>query len=126
LTPNLILARLGVSLEYTSDLPDDWVGAYLDDEKLVLIRRGLTPEHDEQACWHETAHAFYGDRVSTPSIERRAWVYAARMIVDPMKYAAAERISTSSLFIAQELGTTARIIETYRAAIVHGTLKLAA
>ena len=115
-----------MTLEYTSDLPVGWVGAYLDDEKRVLIREGMTPAQDEQARWHETAHAYYGDRVSTPAIERRAWVYAARMIVDPVKYAAAERLSTSSLFIAQELGTTTRIIETYRDAIVRGVLYLAA
>lgn len=126
MTPDVILSQLGVKLEYTSELPPLWVGAYLDDEKRVLIRRGLTPEQDEQARWHETAHAYYRDRESTPAIERRAWVYAARMIVDPLAYAAAERISTSSMFIAQELGTTTRIIETYRAAIVSGELRLAA
>lgn len=120
------LAQLGVGLQFTRELPDGWLGAYLHDERLILLREGQSQEYEEQSFWHEAGHAYYGDRISTPAIERRAWVFAAQMIVDPMKYAAAERISTSSRYIAQELGTTTRIIETYRAALVHGQLKLVA
>ena len=116
------IADIGVDLVYTDDLPTTWLGAYLDDERRILIRRGLTRALNQQTLAHEFMHAWHGDRSSHPTIEWRAWRGAARIIVDPAEYAAAERVSTSSLYIAQELGTTVKIIEAYRKALVRGEI----
>lgn len=117
-----LIKNLDVEVTYTDRLPAAWHGAYWDDERRIFIRSGLTAPYEEQALWHEYAHAWHRDRGHHPTTEWRAWRFAARMIVDPLKYASAERLSTSSVFIASELGTTTRIIEAYRHAIVRGEL----
>jgi len=117
-----LIEQLGVYLEYTDALPPQRLGAYLDDERRILIRRGLTTPLEQETLHHEYAHAWHRDRSSHPAIEWRAWRFAAQLIVDPLAYAAVERVSTSSLYIAQELGTTVKIIESYRLALVRGEL----
>lgn len=116
------IADLGVDLVYTDDLPATWLGAYLDDERRILVRRGLTRPLELQTLAHEYVHAWYRDRSSHPTIEWRAWRGTARILVDPAAYAAAERVSTSSIYIAQELGVTARVVEAYRKALVRGEI----
>lgn len=108
------IADLGVMIEYTNDLPPHRLGAYLDDEKLIKIRRGLTGALEDETLHHEYAHAYHRDRACHPSTEQRAWAFAARLIVDPLAYARAERINADRMFIARELGTTARIIEAFQ------------
>ena len=117
---------IGVELIYTNDLPPQRLGAYLDDERRILIRHGLPYALEQETLHHEFVHAWHRDRTSHPAIEWRAWRYAAQLIVSPDAYASAERVSTSSLYIAQELGTTVRIIETYRKALSRGEIVLAA
>lgn len=120
------IAAIGVDLDYVDGLPDARLGAYLDDQRRILIRPGLTPLLEEQTLAHEFVHAYYRDRESTPYTEWRAWLGTARILIDPHEYAAAERISTSSLYIAQELGTTVRVIEVWRSALVRGEILLQA
>jgi hypothetical protein len=71
-------------------------------------------------------HAWHHDRTSHPTVEWRAWRGAAQILINPEAYAAAELVSTSSLYIAQELGVTTRIVEIYRQALVRGEIALAA
>ena len=112
------IADLGVTIEYTNDLPPQRLGAYLDDEKVILIRRGLTDTLEQEALHHEYAHAFYGDRTCPPATERRAWTMVAQLMVDPLAYAQAERVSDDALFIARELGVTKRVVTAFRTLLV--------
>ena len=120
------IERLGVELVYTSDLPPQRLGCYLDDERRILIRHNLTAALEQETLHHEYIHAFHRDRSCHPATERRAWREAARLIIDPLAYAHAERMSHDTSFIARELGTTTRIVEAYRRAIHRGEIRLAA
>ncbi|MGF3056196.1 hypothetical protein [Microbacterium sp. YY-01] len=117
---------LGVTLEYTNDLPSYRLGAYLDDERRILVRMGLTHVLEQETLHHEYAHALYRDRSCHPATEWRAWREAARLIVDPVAYARAERLSLDSGYIAHELGTTKRVIDVYRQGLLRGEIRLAA
>lgn len=120
------IERIGVTIEYTNDLPEQRLGCYLDDERTILIRPNLTHPKEQETLCHEYVHAFYRDTTCHPAVEWRAWREAARLIVDPLAYAAAEACSTSSIWIAKELGTTVKIIESYRKAVTRGEIMLAA
>ncbi|MBS0231741.1 MAG: hypothetical protein JSS52_11370 [Proteobacteria bacterium] len=117
---------LGVELVFTNDVPPYRLGCYLDDTRTIKIRCGLSPEKEQETLHHEYVHALHRDRSCHPAIEWRAWREAAKLIVDPLAYAAAERMSIDSSYIARELGTTTKIIEAYRKAIMRGEILIAA
>lgn len=116
------ISDLGVDLVYTSDLPPQRLGAYLDDERRILCRPNLTHPLEQETLHHEYIHAVHRDRTMHPAVEWRAWREAAKLIVDPFAYAAAETMSHSSAWIARELGTTVKIIEAYRKAVTRGEI----
>lgn len=120
------IADLGVELVYTEDLPAQRLGVYLDDERTIKIRPNLTHVLEQETLHHEYVHALHRDRSCHPAIEWRAWREAAKLIVNPLEYARAERLSHDSMFIARELGTTTKIIEAYRKAILRGEILVAA
>ncbi len=120
------IEAMGIELVYTADLPPHRLGCYVDDEKRIYCRSNLTAPYEAETLHHEAVHAYYRDTSCHPSIEWRAWREAARMIVDPLAYEAAERMSHDSAWIARELGTTRRIVEAYRKAITRGEIRLAA
>lgn len=121
-----LAADIGVRIEYTTRLPVGRLGAYLDDERLILIRASLHGALELETLAHEYIHALHRDRSRHPAIEWRAWREAARLLIDDRAYAAAEAISDNPAFIAHELGVTVRIIEAYRKAIHRGEIRLAA
>ena len=121
-----MISALGVELVYTTELPPQRLGCYLDDERVIQVRKGLTWPLEQETLYHEYIHALHRDRSQHPAIEWRAWREASRLIVDPIAYARAERMSHSSAWIARELGTTVKIIESYRKAIHRGEILLAA
>ncbi len=118
------IAALGVEVNYTTELPSYRLGAYLDDERRILIRASLSGALEIETLAHEYVHAFHRDRSRHPAIEWRAWREAAQLIIDPREYARAERVSDDALSIARELGTTMRIVEAYRKAITSGEIPL--
>lgn len=121
-----LIEQLGVELVYTADLPPQRLGCYLDDERTILIRPGLTHALERETLHHEYIHALYRDRTSHPAVEWRAWREAAALMIDPAAYAAAEAMSHSSAWIARELGVTVKIVEAYRKAITRGEIRPAA
>jgi len=116
------ITDLGVELVYTNDLPPHRLGCYLDDERTIKIRPALTLPLEQETLHHEYVHARHRDRSCHPAIEWRAWREAARLIVDPLAYARAETMSLDASFIARELGTTTKIIEAYRKAVLRGEI----
>lgn len=120
------IADLGIRVEYTNDLPPQRLGAYLDDEGLILIRASLCGALETETLAHEYVHALHNDRSRHPAVEWRAWRGAARIIINDADYAAAERVDDDPGYIARELGTTIRIIEAYRRAIHRGEIRFAA
>ncbi len=116
------IEQIGVELVYTSAMPPNRLGAYLDDERRILVRPGLTWPLEEETLVHEYCHALKRDRSKHPTIEWRAWRETARILVPPIAYARAESISLDASYIARELGTTTKVIEVYRKAILRGEI----
>lgn len=63
---------------------------------------------------HEYIHALHRDQSTHPALEHRAKREAARMIIDPDRYAAAEAVSADPLNLARELGTTLTVVRDYQ------------
>lgn len=88
-------------------------------DKIVLNPR-LTRAQEASSCAHELAHRRLGDRCSTGFTERRAWEFAAAMLVLPHEYAEAERkVGHHVNALAAELGVTKRLIESWRRWYLH-------
>ncbi|RWZ52562.1 hypothetical protein ELQ90_00970 [Labedella phragmitis] len=117
-----LIADLGVSIEYSPDLPPGRLGAYLDDERRIIIRTGLTTPLERETLHHEYVHALYRDRASTPRAERRAERESAVMLVDEHRYAEAERNGLSALGIARHLDVPLAVVQVYQREILAGRI----
>ncbi|SDQ04922.1 ImmA/IrrE family metallo-endopeptidase [Leucobacter chromiiresistens] len=105
--------RLGVGVAFAS-LPAHRRGAYLDDQRLILLNDRLDLVQQRESCAHELGHCKYGDRCSSPEAEARAWIYAAKLLVNLEAYRNAELEDPHPLAIAQKLRTTRRIVLLYQ------------
>lgn len=119
-----LIERLGVDLEYTNLLPPQRLGAYLDDERKILVRSNLTHTLEEEVLHHEYVHAKYRDRSCDRSLEHRAMREAALMIIDGEAYAAAERINPNPFSLARELDTTLHVVEAYQRAMTRRVVRV--
>lgn len=117
-----LIARLGVRVEYRSDLPPGRLGAYLDEERSIVVRSGLTGPLERETLHHEYVHAKYGDRSSSAAAERRAERECARMLIDEDRYAEAERCGLSPSAIARQLDIPVAVVEVYRREVLSGGL----
>lgn len=118
-----LIADLGVTVEYVTDLPPGRLGEYRDDDLLIRVRYGLTAAQESETLHHEYVHAFHHDQSTHPALEHRAKREAARMIIDAGLYAAAEAVSADAAFIARELGTTLTVVEDYRTYWLRGRIR---
>ncbi|PZE89976.1 ImmA/IrrE family metallo-endopeptidase [Curtobacterium sp. MCBD17_008] len=121
-----LIEDLGVRLEYRTDLPPGRLGAYYDDERLIVVRSNLTLALEAETLCHEYVHAKYRDRSCHPTLEHRAQREAALMLIHPDDYARAERVNTSPLAIAQELGVTLHLVRVFQHGVMSGMIRLPA
>ncbi len=117
-----LIAELGVRIDYRSDLPPGRLGAYLDDERRIVVRSGLTGPLERETLHHEYVHAKYRDRASTPAVERRAERECAAMLIDEEEYASAERSGLSAPAIARHLDVPFAVVAVYQREILAGRL----
>jgi hypothetical protein len=116
--------RLELLLEHCGDLAIEvsWVdlgtrrrGEYRDDSRAIRLNSRLTRTQATATLAHEIGHAVFGDRCSTPPVERRAWEYGAALVITPDQYAAAERVvGCHPAALAVELEVTPRLVEAWR------------
>jgi hypothetical protein len=98
-----------------ADLGDIRRGEYRDDHGLIVLNHRLTRAQATACLAHEVAHAVFGDRCSTPPVERRADEYGASLIISVRDYRKAERaVGHHSGALADELGVTPKLIEAWR------------
>lgn len=88
-------------------------GIYYNDLGLILLHSGLSSTLERCTLGHELGHAYFKHEFTTEATELAANRYAARLLIDDCEYAAAEEMSDSPLFIAQELGVTLAIIQAF-------------
>lgn len=119
----LKLARLAEDLGVRVDddrshrlRPGD-LGGWFPNEKLIVVRPTLGPCNRVHTLAHELGHAAHGDPAGHhPRYERRADLYAARLLIDPREYAELETIYEGHLgAIAADLGVTVSLLATWRA-----------
>ena len=91
-------------------------GRYLHRKNLILLSNRITGPQTISVLAHELGHWHYGDAdpegIHTRDVEARAWRWAARLLVTPHRYAAAEHTVGPHLgAIARELGVTRQLLE---------------
>lgn len=94
--------RLGVHVVY---VPYHLAGAYVHTHQLIIIDARMPPLQQYATLAHEYVHALHGHTGrQSPSMEERVDRQAARLIVNPVEYATAERLYDGNLAaIADEL-----------------------
>lgn len=115
-TTDLILHAedMGARIVWARDLPQR--GRYYPGVDVIVLRHGMTERRTVSTLGHELAHMYYGDPLCTPAVNRRAWRWAARLLIPDDEYAAAERLHPSPGAIAQHLGVTVDVIRAYQKA----------
>lgn len=83
--------------------------------RAIVLHEGLTTAQTISVLAHEIGHVMFGDECSTPAVERRAWEYAASLLVTPEEYRDAEAITgPHSGALAKELGVTVKLVDAWR------------
>lgn len=108
-TTDLILHAedMGATVHWALDLPER--GRYYPNG-VIVIRHGMTERRTVSTLAHELAHHYYGDPLCTPAVNRRAWRWAARLLVPCDAYAEAEQHHHAPGALAQHLGVTTEIV----------------
>ena len=109
---------LGVRVHYAHlDDDPDLLGYYLPNRRIIVVRLGLTYAQTRWVLAHECGHAFHDHRCSgvqrMDAIERQADAYAARLLIDPVRYATLERINPEQHWLAEELEVSVDAIHAY-------------
>ncbi|KAB2806946.1 hypothetical protein F9L07_28350 [Pimelobacter simplex] len=103
-----------VGVKYV-DLGPTRHGQYRRRYRRIDLNRNLSVRQLVPGLGHELGHHVYDDNCSTTFAERRAWEYAAQLLISPEEYAAAERIVGHRVHsIALELDLTPVIVEAWR------------
>lgn len=95
-------------------------GFYDHDRRLISLRTGLRDRARRATLAHEIGHAAAGDQLTglewiDRRAERRADEYAARLLIDPAAYRAAEAMhGPHPGAIARDLGVTVHLIYVWR------------
>lgn len=107
-------ARLGARVQLGHLDGRTLCGIYNEAERLITVEIGLAMPQLKETLAHELGHCFHADVESSPLHERRADRYAARLLIDPMAYKAAELIDPDPAAIAAELGQTRRMVRLFQ------------
>lgn len=108
-------ADLGVNVVYEDLSHLSHRGEWRWWEDVIALHHKLTVAQTVSVLGHEVGHVVFGDVCSTPAVERRAWEYAASMLVTPVEYAAAETLVGCHVgALAKELEVTTKLVEAWR------------
>lgn len=109
-----LCAEHEIAIKYV-DLGPVRHGQYLRRHRRIDLNVNLTLRQLVPGLGHEFAHFVFNDGCSTATAERRAWEYAAQLIITPTEYAAAERVVGHRVnAIAIELDLTPILVEAWR------------
>jgi hypothetical protein len=107
-------ADLGIDVEW-ADLGGSRHGEYHLERDTIRLSLRLTRRQTIACLGHEMGHRVFGDSTSTPAIERRAWEYAAALLITPLEYQLAEEVVGHQMSaLATELEVTPKVIEAWR------------
>lgn len=107
---------LGTRVVRTTQLGDRR-GAYDHTRHIIYLARDLTPVETRCTLAHELGHAHHGhehdDRLQSAT-ERQARAYAARLLISPTLYEAAEHVTPDIHWIAEQLDVLPETITDYQ------------
>ena len=107
-------ADLGIDVAW-ADLGERRRGEYRRRDDTIVLNSLLTARQAVACLAHELGHRHFGHWCSTPANERRAWEFAAALLVTPAEYAVAEtRAGHHPAALALELGVTPQLVEAWR------------
>jgi hypothetical protein len=107
-------ADLGIDVRWR-DLGETRRGEYHRGDRAIVLNPRLTSRQLVACLAHELGHERFGHTCSTPANERRAWEYAAALLITPDEYAAAEeRVGPDPAGLAIELAVTPPLVEAWR------------
>lgn len=107
-------ADLGIDVTW-ADLGPTRHGEYRVAADVITLSLRLTRRQTIACLAHELGHREFGDACSTPVKERRAWEYAAALLITPTEYRSAERMVGHHLGdLAAELEVTTKVVEAWR------------
>lgn len=95
-------------------LPPDWLGAYDDRRRRILLAPGLTPVEQRCVLAHELGHALRMHVGTSAADERAAERFAARVLIDPAALRHACAWARDDVELAEELGVTVDVVRAYR------------
>lgn len=89
----------------------------------IWVDPALTEREARSLLAHELGHAYYGDDGPQPDeAERRAWRYAANLLIDGAAYAEAERVHGPHLgALADALDVTREVVQAFQSMIERAT-----
>lgn len=111
--------ELGVTVRF-GDPGRGRIACYIDRCRIIVIRPGMRRAQARSALAHELGHAAHRDTTTGHPLydarqERRADLYAARLLICPSAVARAERLHGPHLgMIARELDVTPRLLAVWR------------
>jgi Zn-dependent peptidase ImmA (M78 family) len=92
-------------------------GAFDRETNTIYMASNLTDAQRRCVLAHEISHAKHRDHGCyghTTAMERRADTDAARLLLNPLEYAAAEIVCDNAIWLAKELNVMPYIIHAYR------------
>lgn len=111
--------RLGYAV-FVCALPGDILACTVPSIKRIFVDCRLTDDEQGAHLWHEVGHVYHGHpcdkhprTVSGRANERQADRFAARMLIDPAKYAALEAVNPDQHHLAEELGVPVEYVHVY-------------
>lgn len=108
-----IAAEHGVNIKIAT-LASGVRGFYCKDDNTIYLSRRLTLIEQRCTLAHELGHAYFGHDCSTDWNENQANDFAARILILPREYAAAEYCSTDPEYLADELAVTVEMVSYYQ------------
>lgn len=107
-------ARLGVRVE-VAHLPAPYRGYYDTERRTIVYDFGLTPIERRVVLAHELGHDYYQHACEEDvHAEHAADVFAARLLIDPIRFAELEQLTHDVELIAEELCVTPDLIQIYQ------------
>lgn len=120
--------KLGLTVVFDDDLPDDRCGEYVFDHGIIVLRAGLGRVRERCVLAHEIVHWEYGDALTgnpkaDTRIERHADLVAARRLINRPISMIAAGVPDSLSMLAHELDVTPRLLRAYLDAGEHQRIR---
>ncbi|MDY0828547.1 ImmA/IrrE family metallo-endopeptidase [Microbacterium sp. BG28] len=107
-----LAAQQGLTV-HAAHLEEGVLGMYSPDEARIYFDIKLTAFERRSVIAHELGHHHHGHTCDSEANERQADAYAARLLIDPERYAALCRVSMDHEFLAEEFGVTVDVIRSF-------------